>query len=580
MQGLDPPTWEITILVFSILLALGLLLGELSLRLHLPRVTGYIIAGILAGPLVGVVSSFFEGTELQVLLDTFLKNALALSFIKELALSIIMFILGGGFALDQFKGIGRRIVYLSLFEALGTFFIVFFFLYLVSGDLLLTCFLSILSIQTAPAATYYVLRDLESEGSLSQKVLALTGLNNFYVLLLFPLATSFFLGFPSPGVGLSISLVGSVLFGILGGFLLSFLEVETFSEKESVVFVLASIALFIGLGHYFEALPLLSAFLMGITNVNVNPKSAATFQAVEKLAIPLLVLFFILSGMHLKFETLVSVGTVGLLFILLRAGGKFLSIRLGLYFFFPHPENRPLAYSLFCQAGLALGFAFWLQRESPDVGDEVVMIILGSVLVFELFGPVLLRHSLIKGGEVKLVSLIPGLERRTTKNIIDMANRLAHRFGLHHWKVGKDEKGFRAKHIMRGTGDGLQEATTFKEILRFVGKSPYDIFPVVDKGSMFVGNITVADIRDVFVKDVFSVETEGRVVIARDLISSTTLRLTPEMSLREAFDVFHKSNDEIGSLPVIDDKTGKLLGMVKQSDLFDALHMESSTGES
>ena len=92
------------ILTIAVMLASGFLLTRITKRLHLPNVTGYIIAGVIIGPwCLNLVPSQYIGQ---------------MDFITDLALAFIAFGVGKYFKLSSLKANGKKMVILTLFESL------------------------------------------------------------------------------------------------------------------------------------------------------------------------------------------------------------------------------------------------------------------------------------------------------------------------------------------------------------------------------------------------------------------------------------------------------------------------------
>ena len=92
------------ILTIAVMLASGFLLTRFTKRLHLPNVTGYIIAGVIIGPwCLNLVPSQYIGQ---------------MDFITDLALAFIAFGVGKYFKLSSLKANGKKMVILTLFESL------------------------------------------------------------------------------------------------------------------------------------------------------------------------------------------------------------------------------------------------------------------------------------------------------------------------------------------------------------------------------------------------------------------------------------------------------------------------------
>ena len=90
---------------------------------------------------------------------------------------------------------------------------------------------------------------------------------------------------------------------------------------------------------------------------------------------------------------------VGVIYILARSAGKYFgssfSCRLTAQ---PKPITDNLGITLLPQAGVALGMA--MSATVLSDGALVRNVILFSVLVYELVGPALTKHSLTQAGEI------------------------------------------------------------------------------------------------------------------------------------------------------------------------------------
>ena len=103
LDGLNGET-EV-LLTLSVILFSGFILTRLTNTLNMPKVSGYILAGILIGPccLNFIPSSMLEG----------------MSFVSDLALAFIAFGVGKFFKKEVLMRTGRKIVVITLSEALA-----------------------------------------------------------------------------------------------------------------------------------------------------------------------------------------------------------------------------------------------------------------------------------------------------------------------------------------------------------------------------------------------------------------------------------------------------------------------------
>ena len=121
--------------------------------------------------------------------------------------------------------------------------------------------------------------------------------------------------------------------------------------------------------------------------------------------VPLNILFFVISGAELDLEVLSHPVTilVGVIYILARSAGKYYgsAISCGMT-----KQSKPitdnLGITLLPQAGVALGMCI-TARQLGSQGDLIRNIILFSVLIYEMVGPMLTKMALIKAGDIKAI---------------------------------------------------------------------------------------------------------------------------------------------------------------------------------
>ena len=92
-----------SILIVGIIVFSGFVFGEIAEKFKLPKVTGYILAGIFLNPGLFhfIPSDFIEHT----------------SFVTNISLAFITFSVGGSLLYSRIKEMGRSIIYITIFEA-------------------------------------------------------------------------------------------------------------------------------------------------------------------------------------------------------------------------------------------------------------------------------------------------------------------------------------------------------------------------------------------------------------------------------------------------------------------------------
>lgn len=559
------PEFMVPTLYLGALLILCLMMGRFVSHFRVPKVTGYLLAGILLSP--SAINIFSN-----VLSQKIDGSICELRFLCDLALGLIAFSIGGEFQNERFKKMGKKIIIISLCETFATFFLVFCSLFFFTTNLPVAICLGVLSIATAPAATLLVLREYDSEGVVTNSLLILTGLNNFICLTLFTICfptvmalshgesfTTFILTLFSSFGSMLVSLAA----GFILGFLLSIFEKRITKANELIVLTVGTIILGIGLAQMLNVSPLLVNLVMGATVINIAKKGKMLFEEIQRIDLPIYAAFFALSGASLHWDLLSVVGGVGVLYVAGRVAGKVLGVFYGaVQARASQSLKRYGGCGLLAQAGVALGLALLIEDRDQKLGEVVSTTIFSTVIVFEILGPLAVRWSIVKSGEVKVIKLIHRDEgtpfRDTFREII---LRLRHSLGIPLWKSKQFTGEVLVEHVMRTHIEVIHEETHLDQILKVIEHSRYNLFPVVNEIGEFTGMISFQDIRDVLYDGIMK-----DLVIARDVANPAGPFIHSKATINEALDLFEV--EKIDLLPVIDDqKTKHLIGVLTQRDV-------------
>ena len=141
----------VVLLSLAVILLAGFLVTRVTKLLHLPNVSGYIIAGILIGP--GVLGLIPEAT-----ID-------GMGFVSDMALSFIAFGVGRFFKKEKMAETGLRVIFITLFEALLAGVLVTFSMYfLFHVDFKFAALLGAIATATAPASTMMTIDQYHARG--------------------------------------------------------------------------------------------------------------------------------------------------------------------------------------------------------------------------------------------------------------------------------------------------------------------------------------------------------------------------------------------------------------------------------
>ena len=423
-------------------LALLLLAGVLSTRImklvKLPNVTGYIITGIIFGPFVfGLIfgQSQYQGDPSSNIIYQYVSR---LGWVSQVALGFIAFSIGTSFKRSVLKSVGKRVVIITILEALlASLFVIsslliahFIFPDKVPLSLVLT--LGAIASATAPAATLMVIKQYKARGPLVDTLLPVVALDDAAALILFAIlfqiATALSLGgdFNIYSMLLKplIEIALSIAFGSVIGIFISF--INRFFKSRNNKLVLCIFSVFMSVGLYmlfkqemfgkFELSSLLMCMTSGMIFTNVAKDSSRTLDVLERFTSPIYMMFFIFSGASLDLSIFFNkngyvIFIIALIYIIFRVMGKYLGAFTGASITKCEPQvKKYLGLTLAPQAGVAIGLATTassIYRQSEDatiqaLGALIIAIILTSTLVYELFGPLISKYALTKANEIPL----------------------------------------------------------------------------------------------------------------------------------------------------------------------------------
>ena len=413
--------------LFSISLALvaGLLVSRLIKPLKLPAVTGYLIAGILIGPYCLGRISLPEGFDLIGMLHS-TEGIEALGIISKVALGFIAFAIGTEFKMKNLRKIGKQAMVIGVLQAVVTMLVVdaaLIGLHFILGEdklpLSVAIILGAIATATAPAATLMVVKQYKAKGPLTSILLPVVALDDAVGLVAFAVsfgvARALQTGAPdivSMVVNPFIEVVGSLILGALLGFLFTWVEDHFQSNSKrlclSITFVLMAVSLSmlhleIGRVHIgFSSL--LVCMMLGTIFCNICDSADELMEKTDKWTMPIYVLFFVLSGAELELSVFTSgiIVLIGVVYIIFRCVGKYVgAFSSALVTKCNSNIVKYLGITLFPQAGVALGMSIIVKEQMGDVmGGLVRNIILFSVLIYELVGPLLTKIALTKAGDI------------------------------------------------------------------------------------------------------------------------------------------------------------------------------------
>lgn len=174
-----------TLLDLAIMIFAGMFCGRMAKHVHLPNVTGYLVAGLLIGPSVfGLLSEDFLTT---------------INIISDVALGFIAFSIGNEFKMSYFKRVGVAPIVIACLESLFAVVFVVLGLLIARQPLPFSLVLGAIAAATAPAATIMVIKQYRAKGPVTETLLSVVAIDDATALILFSLAVAVAQGLTDAG---------------------------------------------------------------------------------------------------------------------------------------------------------------------------------------------------------------------------------------------------------------------------------------------------------------------------------------------------------------------------------------------
>ena len=404
--------WDVTFTLGTMLVG-ALLAGMVADWFQIPKVTAYLLVGMVLGP------SVFD----QIPHD----HTHSIEPLARLAICLVLFNLGCHFPIKRVRRIIGRVLRLSFGELSVTFLLVAVGLILLGEGWEIAVLLGALALATAPATTILVLKEAESEGPVTEYTQAMVTVNNLVCIVVFELLFLFVelqrgtSGVPThvPLRDLAQDLIGSIAMGAAAGLALSY-SITMLDSSRRLVLIMATSAVLLGICMAIESPYLLGFLVMGGVVANTSELTEEILAELDRLTGLLCVVFFVIHGAEISLDALMQMGQLGVAYLILRTIGKYVGTTLAARAGREVPAvQRYLGFALVAQAGAAIALASIAKKRDPELGSDLETVILGTVVVFELVGPLLIRWAVLKAGEVPLVHAI---RHHTVRPLDELAN--------------------------------------------------------------------------------------------------------------------------------------------------------------
>ncbi|MCP5050271.1 MAG: cation:proton antiporter [bacterium] len=408
-------------LVLGFMLLAAYCIGVLLERVGLPRITGYIFAGLFLGPYIFKFYSKEAVTDLE--------------FLNSVALAFIAFSAGGELKISHLRDKLRSILFQVVGGTAVAFVGVTLVIFAISGfipfmngftpvvKLAISSIFGVIAVARSPSSTIAVINETKAEGAYTDTVLSVTIATDVVIIMFFAVVVSAAELLISGGSSISLTFFLELLAEIAVAFVLGFLlgKVIIFLieklKMEFPVVITAMGFLVIKFSHLFgEYLhevheiqvniePLLICMAAGFAVQNFSKHGDVFLERMESVSLPIYIGFFAITGAKINVDVLKSAWVLGLVMVVARTVmiwlGSTISSRLS--------GDPPTIYKytwlgFLTQAGVSLGLLAEVVRRFPNdnIGISIQTILVAAITLNQIIGPIALKYSLFKVGDAKV----------------------------------------------------------------------------------------------------------------------------------------------------------------------------------
>lgn len=411
--------------LIAIIILVGFAFGKLAEMAKFPHITGYLIGGVL----VGVIAHFY-------FFESVVNAEAGFEIITSIGLGFIAFGIGMEFWFPKLKKTGKKIIIVTAFQSIVTTLVVLFGLLALRVEFWVAAVLAGIAAATAPGPLLMIVKKYKAKGELTSTVIPVVGLDDAFGIMIFSILLSLAVSKVNPSASSSIwsimsapliELGMSLLIGLAMGIPLAVIvKASKMSEHDqdelflslTLVTIFAAVAIAKIWPHMVS--PILLPMVIGATFTNMVDKDVFLFESrvVDGFQAPIMVAFFAIAGIELganytELNIFGIAGFIALAYVILRSFGKMFGAYIGTALGKSSQKVRKwLGICLLPQAGIAIGMAAMIEKNqyfrdyaaannSPISGHTIYVIVLLGVLIYELFGPSLVKMALEKTGEIK-----------------------------------------------------------------------------------------------------------------------------------------------------------------------------------
>lgn len=431
-------------------------MGHALSRVRLPLITGFLVAGVVAGPqLLGLINA---------------ETLRALRWVDDISLAFIAFAAGAELHFEALRSRLRPIRWITGMQVvvtyalgLATFMLAADLVPFVrdlepSGRFAVGLLAATVLVARSPSSAIAVINEMRASGPFTRTVLGVTVASDVAVVMLFALSASV-AGALLHGGGFDLSVplivLGEIVLAVFLGMGLGRLLGVIFRFRVPWL-VKSAWVLGLGLGLFqgakwvqhtsaewlgFELFlePLLICMVAGFSVSNLGPYRAEFSRTIDLTGPGIYVLFFTMAGAGVALDVVASSWQVALVLVAVRLLGIFIGSWIGgTVAGEPPHQNRYSWLSYVTQAGIGLGLAREVASEFPEWGQDFATLMIAVIVVNQVVGPPLFKLALQRSGEARLRAGKRDLRGTPTALIFGLdgqARALARQLAAHGWRA-------------------------------------------------------------------------------------------------------------------------------------------------
>ena len=393
-------------------LILAFFAGKLMKRIKMPSILGWLIIGMIFGPhSVNLMPQPVMDAQWYKIIIMWMQCAFGL-------------MLGTELCWKKLKNFGKALMFTTLTQSLGTFFmvsLVFGIVFIASGIPLYLAFaLGGIALATAPAPALSIVNEFHTKGPVTDTLLPMAVLDDVVGIIVFFTVNSFVAravsGGSVPLYMIPLMIFLPVLIGAAVGFPAGLLLKRMDTKGRSLLILLAGITFTVLIGWFLNTKALsgitLNYMLMGVSfsATFTNMVDEKRLDRINNWFSPILAVSLLTAivdlGAPLDYHLILGAGLYTFLYIASRAFGKYFGARIGAKATgMPHTVKKYLGLTLLPHSGVSLVFTGIICTVLAPTEPHLAQIVQGTVaaaaVINEIIAVIAAKKGFQLAGEIK-----------------------------------------------------------------------------------------------------------------------------------------------------------------------------------